>query len=170
MRITAMIIGIIAFLITAYFIGHNQGEKYSAKYLEQPPEYWEELVRLDRTFLAKTSMLPNTIQTGNYLFEIGFPGKTMQSWPVTLNFTNGQLSAAPNPDTGTLITQALVQEANALSWEQVNTDEKPPAYYVGLIEGTVIWGKVYVRSSRGWHQSPPTVGVWKLSPVTTEKY
>lgn len=168
-RLVVVIGAMIVIATLTYFVGHNRGERYCAQHLQQPPEYWEQLVQLDRDFLSTVVTRSNRLASGTYVFEIRFPGQSTQTYVVALVFANGRLLKAPNPRKDKFVTHSLVQNAHVVSWSQTDTDEGPNATYVGLIDGLMMWGKVYVPRGTGWHQNPPAIGVWRLYPEDYEQ-
>ena len=96
-RLAVVIAAMIVITTLTYMIGHDRGERYCVEHLQQPPEYWEQLVQLDRAFLANIIPRPNELTSDTYVFEIRFPDQAPQTYVVDLVFTNGQLLKAPNP-------------------------------------------------------------------------
>jgi hypothetical protein len=155
------IVAVLALLVIAYLAGQSNGSHTAVEQqTERDLDLHKELVELDQSFLTNISTRPNTMSSGAYTLETRFAGSTTKESSLELEFSNGQLLKV----TG-LPIQDIVQTGNVVSWEQFDYDEGPSARYVGLIDGDVIWGRVYVKPGQGWREGePPSYGVWRLYP------
>ena len=151
----------LALLTIAFWIGRASGiNSASELQTKHDLELHKELVGLDQSFLTNVVTRPNTMTSGLYTLELQFAGKTKQVSELRLEFSDGKL-VKPSQ----LPIQDIVQVGSVISWEQYDADEGSSTKFIGLIDGNVMWGRVYQEPGRGWKQGePPAYGVWFLHP------
>lgn len=152
---------ILALLVIAFWGGQATGAESASKLqAKRDLTLHKQLVELDRSFLTNVVTRSNTLTSGVYTLETRFAGKAEKVSAVELKFSNGQLVQPSN-----LPIQHVVQTGSVVSWEQYDGDEGPNSSFVGLIDGSVMWGRVYVAPGQGWREGePPAYGVWRLHP------
>jgi hypothetical protein len=158
-------IGVLVLLVIAYWVGHGRGSAAAEwEQAQRDMKLHEDLVALDRSFLAGLATKPGSLTSGTYVLETQFAGKPAIRTLVKVTYRNGQsleLTGLPSQDIFNVVCQGAV-----VSWDCGNMSaEGPFATYVGLVDGSVMWGRVYQGPGQGWREGePPAYGVWKLSP------
>jgi hypothetical protein len=164
--ICAAFCAVLALLAIAFWVGRAGGvERTSMLQTKRDLELHKQLVELDQSFLTNVVTRPNTLTSGLYTLEIRFAGKTEEVSALELEFSNGQLVQNPK-----LPIQHIVQTGSVVSWERYNMDEDPSSTFVGVIDGNVMWGRVYLEPGQGWREGqPPAYGVWRLHPKSVRE-
>lgn len=134
------------------------------------PDYWKNIVEMDRSFFFKLSGRKNSITSGEYSFEVGFPGATVEKFEVQLTTEKGKIAinqfrtklpySLPEIDPNSSGIFDIHQDGNVISWIYRYSEEGPWSYYVGLIDDDTIWGKVYIMGAAEWYEYPPEIGTW----------
>lgn len=96
--------------------------------------------------------------------ETTFPGKPPTNCVLQLVFSNGQF-ALPKPAVCQRagMHDTLVQNNNVVSWYNEGVMYEANAECVGLIDGNMIWGRIY-----GWNSGDESIGVWKIYQTPNE--
>lgn len=155
-------------------LGYGRGcQETRDRYLKQPfmtQEHWQRLLELERNALTNAYIRPSTMTSGKYVLESSFPGMPREELVMDLVFTNGQLiTAEPRAisDLGEdFFTDGFKQKGNVISahlWTHRADDAKLfDRQYIGLADGNMMWGRVYLLPGQGWQESrSPDVGVWR---------
>lgn len=152
---------VLVLLVVTYMVGQRNGIKAeSEQQSKRDLQLHHQLVELDESFLTSVVTRPNVISSGTYTLETRFAGQSVKTSTVKLTFSDGQLMKLEN-----LPTQGIQQTGNVVSWEQFDPDEGPSARFVGIIDGYVMWGRIYMKPGQGWREgTPPAYGVWRLYP------
>ena len=128
-------------------------------------ELQDKLFELDQAFLKDVVTRPNTMTSGRYTLEIKLAGQMKKISVVELEFAKGKLVKLSKLPIENI--ENIVQTGNVVSWTQYDMDKGPIARFVGLIDGNVMWGRVYVGPGSGWRDDErPAHGVWRLYPAT----
>jgi len=165
MRIVILCATALILLIGAYQFGYSRGGANVASQA-QSPKYWEQVAQLDETLLTDIACHPGMFSSGTYVLEIRYPDVMPEIHRVKLVFADGKMQAPPNPREDSCVSHSLVQAGGVLSWVLSDTEEGPPARYVGMMDGKLAWGRIYVSPGNEWRPSPPAIGVWMLYPTT----
>jgi hypothetical protein len=153
--------GLLAILLIAYYIGRHGGHHSAiVQRMKLDFEQHKALVLLDQSFLSTIATHPNTMTSGVYMLETRFAGKTSEETAVEVQIDNGQLvKLAKQP------IQEIAQKGSVVSWERYDMDEGPAARFIGLIDGNMMWGRIYLMPGSGWREGQPSAyGVWRLHP------
>lgn len=164
-RKVIIIITVIAALAAAYSIGYSKSSVDSSiNQMNQDFENWTQLAELDKSFLTNIVTQSSTLKTGTYVLETRFPRKPPKTEVIDLVFSNGQF-ALPKPTEPHRngMADTLVQNGNVVSWHHEGIMYEANAECVGLIDGNMIWGRIY-----GWNPDDESIGVWKLYPKSKE--
>ena len=156
---------VLVLVVIAFLVGRYMGSQSAVQQQTQRDlRLHEGLVELDQSFLANIATRPSSITSGTYTLETRFPGKAPQISSLQVECSNGQLLKL----TGPAIHKDTVRQGSVVSW-QAYEDEGPFARYVGIIDGDIMWGHVYVEPGQGLREGePPAYGVWRLSPKAAD--
>lgn len=170
MRKYVTIGSVLALLALTYCIGrYNGGRAQLERQLEEDTERCKELAELDRSFLRGVTARPIALTAGIYILETRFPGKPAELDTLEITVSDEGVTAQSLKMGEGLFTDGFKQDGQVFSGQVYNTDEKPNRTYVGLIDGNMIWGRVYVPPGTGWHEGEPSaIGVWRLYPKEQE--
>lgn len=161
---------VLALLVVAYLVGQHNGQHKDSRdaaerQMKHDLELCRKLVELDRSFLANVLTRPNALTSGTYMLETTFPDRPPEALVLVLNFSNGQLLTEYQTVGQNLVTHGFTQQGTLVSGTVYDMDEGPGREYVGVIDGDMMWGRVYQLPGQGWREGePPAYGVWRLCP------
>lgn len=146
---------VLAIVVAAYSVGYFRA---SGDHASRDFEHYKQLAELDRSFLTGVVTRPSTLTTGSYILETRFPGKAPKFDFLELMFSNGRF-ALPMPTAPRRhgMADTLVQNGNVVSWHHEGVMYESNAECVGLIDGNMIWGRIY-----GWNPGDESIGVWRI--------
>jgi hypothetical protein len=153
---------IVILLAVAYWVGRSVGwsagtESAVRSRMEHDVMVHTELVQLEKSLLTNVLTRPITMPSGRYTLETKIAGKPATASALEFQFSNGRLTRISGN------VQQIVQTGNIVSWEQYDTGEDPSAIFVGVIDGDMMCGRVYVEPGQGWRQGKPLeYGVWTV--------
>ncbi|MBN2535307.1 MAG: hypothetical protein JXB88_20675 [Spirochaetales bacterium] len=160
-RIINIIIIILVAAIT-FFIGQEKGKTDLLKHFNQPAGYMENLIQLDKSLLKNILTRPCKMTSGTYVLETNFPGKIPEVYTLELAFSNGQLIKKYQVIDKNFVTNGFMQEGKIVYGNFNDMNEKPGRIYIGLMDGDIIWSKVCIPGSYGWHVSSLEAGVFRM--------
>jgi hypothetical protein len=161
-----LVASMLVLIAIAYGVGHFKASyDISVSQMNSDFEHWQSLAKLDRSFLTNIVTRPSTLTSGAYVMETTFPGKAPTNYVLDLVFSNGQF-ALPKPTNPKRAGMAdtLVQRGNVVSWAYEGVMYEADAECVGLIDGNVIWGRIY-----GWNSGDESIGLWRIYPKPNEQ-
>jgi len=155
---------ILILAVITYWVGRFVGaESASKSRTKRDVTVHTELVKLDEMFLTNVVTRPSTLATGFYRLETKLAGKPTITSRMDLEFSNGRLTKISGN------VQNIVQTGSVVSWEQHDRNKGPSARFVGVIDGEMMWGRVYVAPGQGWREGdPPEYGIWTLRTASAD--
>jgi hypothetical protein len=154
-RAVIFVIGVIAAYAVGHFIGSCDAD---ASRRDRDLKHWQQLAELDRAFLTNVVTRPGALVTGRFVIETCFPGIPPRSHPLDLVFSNGLCSlpmpAGPHRNG---MADTFVQNGNVVSWHHEGILYEGSAECVGVIDGEMIWGRIY-----GWSPGDGSIGLWRI--------
>jgi hypothetical protein len=153
---------VLLLLAIAFWAGQSNGTSETTRLqLKSQLAIHKQMIDSDRSLFEKVITRPNSMTSGIYALEVTFPGRTKESSVLNLQLVNGQLIRVPTE----LQMEDIQQTDKIVSWVRHDMHEGPSARFMGLIDGTEMWGKVYVEPGQGWREGePPAYGAWIAYP------
>ncbi len=147
-------------IIFAYCIGEIKG---SGEAREERTRFdlahWKKLAALDRSFLTNIVTQTSALKSGTFIMEVTFPGRPTTNITLDLVFSDGKFDMPKRAVNRAGLSDTLVQKGSVVSWMNEGVLYEANAESVGLIDGDVIWGRIY-----GWNPGDESIGVWRIYP------
>lgn len=145
-------------------------------------KYWTNLIKLDKELFKHFPARKNKLVSGKYAFKVSFPEKSVSEFVANIILRRKAETSAPvvkyitgfNQNFSKDTTGAERFDTNSydlhhrkkiISWQYAKTTDGPYFFYVGIVDGERIWGKVYRRGISSWHEYTPEVGTWVATPL-----
>ncbi len=152
-------------VVVSFFIGRWWGSTSAeVELMEDEMRRYDKFADLDRSVLPSFQTRSNVITSGAYLMDVWFPGSHLAPREIILHCENGQITVpAPHTFNRSGGSQTLVVTGIVVSWTQEGAGYEADPKYVGLIDGSEMWGRVY-----GWNPGDQSVGLWRIYPKSNK--